>query len=157
MFRLVFFIFFLLLSGCATAVLNVSHVTQASQADGVHSRQVVLDEQLGRKLGRQLDGLWEKTRQFVCYAELNKAHLQGVSCQNELGFVVFSAGIQQEAFVFEITNPLFSESKARFITDLLRLDLFANYKLNPRYQVTKTLLKTTLSDARGNILAEVKR
>lgn len=137
------------LTGCAIAPLNVSNVGQTQLADGVVVRQVQLD--------KRLDSSWEKTQQLVCYAELQQSQLHGVSCQNDLGFVVFSGGQQQGEFIFERNNPLFSEGKARFITDLLQLDLFENYQFNPRYRIKKTDKQTLLSDSDGKAVAEVKQ
>lgn len=143
----------LLLSGCSLAPLNVANVGNTRLADGVYVRQVRLD--------KRLDSTWEKNQQLTCYAELQQSQLHGVSCQNDLGFVVFSGGQQQKQFIFERNNPLFSEQKARFVTDLLRLDLFENTALNPRYRLTKitekTTQKTVIRDNQGNSIAEVRQ
>lgn len=138
-----------LLAGCTVAPLNVREVGSTTLADGVHIRQVRLD--------KRLDSRWEKSQQLICYAELQQSRLHGISCQNDLGFVLFSGGISGKQFIFERNNPLFSEAKARFVTDLLRLDLFENAPFSPRYRLTKTAEQTTISDSQGNSVAEVRQ
>lgn len=157
MFRVVFISSMLLLSGCGIAPLNVGNVGDTSLSDGVHIRQVRLD--------KRLDSTWEKNQQLTCYAELQQSRLHGVSCQNDLGFMVFSGGVNAGRFVFERNNPLFSEQKARFVTDVLRLDLFDGESFNSRYRLTKTTEKTpqkttpktTIRDKQGNPIAEVRQ
>lgn len=138
-----------LLASCAVAPLNVREVGSTTLTDGVHIRQVRLD--------KHLDSRWEKSQQLTCYAELQQSRLHGISCQNDLGFVLFSGGIGGKQFIFERNNPLFSEVKARFVTDLLRLDLFENAPFNPRYRLTKTTVQTVISDTQGNSVAEVRQ
>ncbi len=129
-----------LLWGCTTLTIHTQPPSQTQ--DGLYTRQVILNQP-------------DSNTTISCYVEINSQKIHGVSCQNDLGVILFSAGTQTNTttngkgkegndFIFSTNRLLLSASDAQRIVDMLSIDVFKKYSLIDGYTVYKSNSKTII-------------
>ncbi|PIE45716.1 MAG: hypothetical protein CSA44_01840 [Gammaproteobacteria bacterium] len=105
--KLSMFVLLIVLLGCRSVTFHSAR--ESRYGDGVHVRKVTLAE----------------TQQYlVCFSEISNDALTGVSCQNNIGVALFSAGIEDGKTQVQKTTPLFSTKTIQRVIDVLTVALF---------------------------------
>ena len=139
-------IFFL--SSCGYKDINLKAIS--SQYNDVISQNIRIDT------GKEVLSI-------VCFTEIKTSIIQGLSCQNDTGFHLFSGGLKnndrgEQNFKLEKLSSFIFKIEPQLILSYIKISLFSEYELNERkVMVTKDSNQTLITDNKNKLSVVIIR